>query len=148
MKKYLFYQDRIRLPAQAIVEMVLLLPILLILVLGAMDFGRLFTTKIVLTNAAREGVNYLSENPDDQGNCDVNGVCYLETISVIQEEANNSGVTIDTGDVTVNSCCTPGNPVEVVIVRPAGLILGNVLQALGIINAPVTLTSKVEMVVQ
>lgn len=134
--------------AQALIEMVILFPILLILIIGAMDFGRLFFVKIVTTNAAREGVNYLSENPDDQDNCDVSGVCYLETISVIQEEANSSGITVATGEVTINNCCTVGNPVEVVIMKNANLIFGGILQALGITNAPVSLTSKVQMVVQ
>jgi len=36
-------------PAQALVEFALLLPILLVLILGVMDFGRMFYTKMILT---------------------------------------------------------------------------------------------------
>ena len=43
---------------QSMVEMALVLPILLILVGGIMDFGWLFYNKLALTNAAREGARY------------------------------------------------------------------------------------------
>ncbi len=44
--------------AQALVEFALILPLLLVLIIGAMDLGRVFYFKIVLTNAAREGREY------------------------------------------------------------------------------------------
>jgi len=40
---------------QAIVELALILPILVTLIFGALDVGRLFNAQIVLTQAAREG---------------------------------------------------------------------------------------------
>ena len=40
---------------QALVEMALVLPILLILMLGILEFGRAWYTKQVITDAAREG---------------------------------------------------------------------------------------------
>lgn len=43
---------------QAMVEMALVLPILLILVGGILDFGWLFYNKVALNNAAREGARY------------------------------------------------------------------------------------------
>jgi Flp pilus assembly protein TadG len=78
---------------QSLVEMALLLPILLVLVLGALEFGRLFYTKIVITNAAREGVYYLSLNPTD----------YANGTAAAQAEADNSGIP----DITV--VITPKN---------------------------------------
>jgi Flp pilus assembly protein TadG len=42
-------------PGQALVEMALVLPVLLILVLGILEFGRAWNTKQVVTDAAREG---------------------------------------------------------------------------------------------
>jgi Flp pilus assembly protein TadG len=72
---------------QSLVEMALLLPILLVLVLGALEFGRLFYTKIVITNAAREGVYYLSLNPTD----------FANGTAAAQAEADNSGIP----DITV-----------------------------------------------
>ena len=43
---------------QAMVEMALVLPILVVLVGGILDFGWLFYNKIALNNAAREGARY------------------------------------------------------------------------------------------
>lgn len=40
---------------QALVEMALILPVLLILVLGILEFGRAWNAKQVITDAAREG---------------------------------------------------------------------------------------------
>jgi Flp pilus assembly protein TadG len=43
---------------QALAELALILPVLLVLVLGAIDFGRLFLVGIELNQAARQGVAY------------------------------------------------------------------------------------------
>jgi len=50
-------------PAAAAAELVVLLPVLLLLVLGALDFGRFAYTYIAVTNAARAGAGYGSANP-------------------------------------------------------------------------------------
>src|SRR5665647_997915 len=87
-------------PAQALVEVAIVLPMLLLLVLGAMYFGRMFYTKIVLTNASREGANYLSRNPTDKG-------AYTGTISAIQNEAESSGIKATMLTIpTPLECCT------------------------------------------
>ena len=44
------------------VELALILPVLLVLVLGAMDFGRLFLVGIELNQAARQGVAYAAQS--------------------------------------------------------------------------------------
>lgn len=45
------------------VEFALVLPVLLILVGGAVDFGRCFYTHIAVTNAARAGAEFASTHP-------------------------------------------------------------------------------------
>ncbi len=40
--------------------MALLLPVLILLLLGIMEFGRAFNAQIIMTNAAREGVRVMS----------------------------------------------------------------------------------------
>ena len=45
------------------VEFALVLPVLLTLVGGAVDFGRCFYTYVAVTNAARAGAEYASTNP-------------------------------------------------------------------------------------
>lgn len=135
---------------QAIMELVLVLPLLLLLILGAMDFGRMFFTKIVTSNAAREGVNYISRNPDDQTNCDISDptLCYLETLEIIANEANSSGVTVDPSEVVITGCCTMGSPVQVQVTKQVDLIFGGILAYFGLLNDPMPLVSTARMVSQ
>jgi hypothetical protein len=53
---------------QSLVEFAFTLPMILLLVLGVVDLGVGFKTYIGLTNAAREGVRWVSLHPDDT-NC-------------------------------------------------------------------------------
>lgn len=129
-------------PAQALVEYALILPILLLLVIGAMDFGRMFYTKMVLINAAREGASYLSYNPEDADEG------YPETFAIIYNEGFSSNVEVFTSDVTYSGCCTRGLPVEVSITKTADLVFDGILQNFGLLGGPVQLTSSVKMVVQ
>ncbi len=129
-------------PAQALVEFALVLPLLLLLVLGAMDLGRMFYTKMVLTNAAREGANYLAYFPEDANNG------YVDTFAAIYDEANSSNVEVVDTDVTYSACCTRGLPVEVTITKIVDLIFDNILQSFGLLGGPVQLTSTVKMMVQ
>jgi hypothetical protein len=50
--------------AQSLVEFALVLPLILVLVLGAIDFGRAFFSWVELTNASRVGANYAATHPD------------------------------------------------------------------------------------
>lgn len=124
-------------PAQALVEFALLLPILLVLIIGAMDLGRVFYFKIILTNAAREGANYLSRNPAD----------YTNTLSAIITEGDSSGVTITADEVTWAGCCTVGSPVVITIEKDVDLVFDGFLNTMGIIDGPLTISSSVSMVV-
>lgn len=40
---------------QALVELALILPILILLIMGTMEFGRIFHSYLLITNASREG---------------------------------------------------------------------------------------------
>lgn len=51
---------------QALVEMALVMTVLLVLILGAMEFGRIFNAYLVVTHAAREGARYGVVGADDQ----------------------------------------------------------------------------------
>ena len=129
-------------PAQALVEYALMLPLLLLLVLGVMDFGRMFYTKMILTNAAREGANYLAYFPEDADNG------YVDTFAAIYDEAKSSNVEVVDTNVTYSDCCTRGLPVEVTITKIVDLIFDNLLQSFGLLGGPVQLTSTVKMMVQ
>lgn len=49
---------------QAIVEFAIVLPLLLVLLFGVIDFGRALQTYITINNASREGARLGSINPD------------------------------------------------------------------------------------
>jgi len=134
---------------QSLVELALVLPIVLLLILGAMDFGRMFYTKIVITNAAREGVNYLSRHKEDKDNC-ASGECFQDTWEVIQEEGTSSGISFIYSEVdwANTNCCTVGSPVAINITKSIDLIFDGFLQSVGILGGPVTLSSQIKMVVQ
>jgi Flp pilus assembly protein TadG len=146
---------------QALVEIAILFPILLIMILGAMDFGRMLYTKTVLTNAASEGASFLSRNFGDKQKCGGSPkYCFQDTIAVIQADANSSGLTINVSDIKINDQnllysfwnaqpnLTVGTPVKVTITKDAPLVLNDILQSLGLIGGPLKLTSSVRNMVQ
>ena len=52
---------------QALVELALVLPLLILLLFGTMEFGRIFHSYLVLTNASREGARAGIVGADDAG---------------------------------------------------------------------------------
>lgn len=52
---------------QALVELALILPILIVILMGTMEFGRIFHSYLVITNASREGARAGVVGLDDTG---------------------------------------------------------------------------------
>ena len=50
---------------QSIVEIALLLPVLLLMLLGLVDFGRVYYVMVALNDAAQEGAAYAAARPND-----------------------------------------------------------------------------------
>jgi len=133
---------------QSLVEFALILPILLLLVLGAMDIGHIITTKIAVTNAAREGANFLSRNALVDNVADINDI--NATCDVIMKEGTSTdgaivNVSIECSEVDITDCCIKGNPVIVTVTKEVDLIYGNILQFLGSISGPLEVSSSVQM---
>ena len=111
---------------QALVELAILLPVLLLLFLATLDLGRLFYSNITLYNAAREGAMEASVNP---GSFVSGAPCDKATNRVMcraVNEAKGSFVTVSTAGVSL-SCspdCSPalGNTVTVRVEGTFGLI--------------------------
>jgi Flp pilus assembly protein TadG len=127
---------------QSLVEFALVLPVLLLLVLGAMDFARMFSTKITLTNAAREGANYLSRHPDDAPG-------FTNTVKAINAEKDS----LNLDNVAIfcpqdTDGCLQGSTVTVTLTRSVDLIFGGFLSTFGVTDGPIQLSSTVEMLVQ
>jgi Flp pilus assembly protein TadG len=126
---------------QSLVEFAIILPILLLVILGAMDFARMFTTKIVLTNAAREGASYLSNHPAD----------FASTTAAITTEAQNL-LPLDTLSVGClpqgDEGCERGGTITITVGKSVDLIFGGFLQTFGVAGGPFELTSTVRMMVR
>ena len=123
---------------QGILELALVLPFLLLIVLGVLDLGRIFFETIGLTNAAREGVRYLTLHPDNEAGAVLAAI----------DEANYAGITISNGQVTVDCTnldgddyCDSGTPATVTVTHDFDLILGWVLPS------PITLTRSAVMAI-
>ncbi len=136
---------------QALIELTLLLPFLLVLVIGAIEFGRLFFTQIIITNAAREGAYYLSTHISDYDPGTGNAP---NTVLAAENEAVNSGVSAIEVSVAQVNCCTSGEYSVEVTVRTSVndlLILGLVGNLFAINSTHYDgfpLIASVEMLVQ
>ncbi|HBY06523.1 MAG TPA: hypothetical protein DEH22_01535 [Chloroflexi bacterium] len=138
-----FFERRKKENGQALLEFALVLPILFLLVFGAVDLGRVFFAQIALTNAAREGVRYLTVYPDDIDSS------FAGSIAAAKSEAGFSGIA--PGDVQVTVACSnvdedankcdSGTPATVTVTYDFDLILGWILPT------PITLERKAVMVV-
>jgi Flp pilus assembly protein TadG len=102
---------------QAVLEMVLVLPLLLLLIVGSLELGRLFFLKITVTNAAREGAYYLSMH------CTTDLDPFTNTIQAAKDEANSSTITVTINSEVLNGSnkpvCTVGKWISVKVTGTA-----------------------------
>jgi Flp pilus assembly protein TadG len=88
----------------AIVEMALILPLLIMLVFGIVEFGRAYNTKVTLTHSAREAVRVLAITQDP---------------AKAQAAAVASATTLDAAQLSFTStACVPGQPTQVTVSYP------------------------------
>jgi Flp pilus assembly protein TadG len=84
---------------QSLVEFALLLPILLIILIGVVDLGRMYYAYTVITDAAAEGATYAAMNPND--------------VAEIENRARAACGDIDAGiqlvEVTCPTCPSPAS---------------------------------------
>ncbi len=87
----------------AAVEMAFVLPILLALVMGIIEFGHAYNTQISLTNAAREGVRVMAitHDPNDATNAALSAAVSVNDLTATS--------------VTVPDDCTGGEQVTLTI---------------------------------
>ena len=109
---------------QALVEFALVLPVLLLVVGGALDLGRLFFAYVSVENAAKEGAFFGATNPY----CDASKAGCADPSNVTWHATNElSGLTGATVTVTCNGAavtlsCTPGSTYAVRVSYPFSLI--------------------------
>ena len=87
-----------RIRGQSVVEFALIVPILLLILAGAIDLGRAFYAYVAVENAAKEGALYGARHPlcVDSATCPTGSVT-----SIVQGEASNLALT------TTVACRTP-----------------------------------------
>lgn len=105
---------------QAIVELALILPVLLVLLASALDLGRLFYSRITVNDAAREAVLEASKNPTSyiaNTTCTSVNAESNRVMCRALNEARGGFVTVAPTDVTM-TCST-------VVCPPATAVLGD-----------------------
>jgi len=103
----------------AAVEFALVLPVLLLLVLGAIDWGYFFFVQQVVTNAAREAARVGSLTPYDPANVAADATAKNEAETVATAYIGNAGLSGAPG-VDVTSAAS----VRVVVTYTTGSITG------------------------
>ena len=112
---------------QAVVELALVAPIMIILLLAAGDLGRVFHSEVTIANAARAGALEAAQNPtsyQEAAACDAN---LNRVVCAVLREASGSFVAITPSDVDL--VCDPdpcaealGNTVTVTVRATFSLI--------------------------
>jgi Flp pilus assembly protein TadG len=89
------------------VEFALLAPLLILLLLGIVEFGRAYNTQISLTNAAREGVRVMAIGNDKAA---------AQNAVIAVEPAFAAGtVTFKASTPIGSTTCTPGAQISVTV---------------------------------
>lgn len=114
------------------VEFAIVLPLLLLLIGGMVDFGRLFYTEVMLTNAAREGTRaeMYGNPPDTRANAALSGK--VQNASVTINSPCAAGATTGYAQITVSA------PFQWTLLKPAMALFGGTI-------ADPTLTGKAKM---
>jgi len=109
---------------QSLVEFALVLPILLLMVLIVLDFGRVFSGWVALTNAARVGANFAAQNPTAWNPSNPNATLQAEYTAMVQKEANGAGCALRTpvAAPVMSSGTGIGSPATVSVTCDFGLI--------------------------
>lgn len=115
---------------QALVELALALPLIIMLVMGTIEFGRLFHSYLMLTNGSREGARIAITGVDDP--------TIIARVNDVTSSLNNTKEV----DIAPESVRYSGVPVTVTI-EYKHYIITPVLDS--ILPNPVTLTSSTSM---
>ena len=124
--------DRRRERGQALVELAMIAPVLIILMLGAIDFGRVYFAYVAVTNGARNGADYASAGSVEAADLTtIKAAVVADTNELLNTSPTNPDVTVLTStdgqgrlyaDVTVQYTFTtifdwPGLPSSVDLER-------------------------------
>ncbi|MDQ6600274.1 TadE/TadG family type IV pilus assembly protein [Bacillus salipaludis] len=118
---------------QSLVEFALILPILVLLLFGIIDFARIFHVYLTMDHAGREAARAASIGKDDS------------TIkSTAVSDASSIGLTADKVGVTPSGTKTSGSNISITITYPITFLT----PVIGNIVGPITLTDTTVMRVE
>lgn len=103
----------------AAVEFALVVPILLMLLLGTMEFGRAYNAQISLTHAARETARYMAVHDDGTGS--------TITWAAAEATGRSAALTLDGSQMAFSATppkCVAGSMLAVTITYPLKTITG------------------------
>lgn len=113
---------------QSLIELALIIPLLLLIVFGAIDLARAYYAQVTITNASREGARYAMRVNSLPGTS-VDKLAEIRQRTV--DEAGASGITIAAANVTVNcnggayaAPCTSGTAIRVSVTYQFNLLMG------------------------
>jgi Flp pilus assembly protein TadG len=129
---------------QGLLEFALIVPIFLVLTIGALDLGMAFYVKVVLANSAREGAYFLVYHTET-GKAD----SFEATKTAVQAEGGNSGVDIATAKIdvqclvggVVNNACPNGSTAVVTVAHDMELLVDVIF------HGPLQLTNEARMLI-
>ena len=106
-------------------EFAIVLPLLLLVLFGVVDLGRVFHAAITITNIAREGARHGSIYPD---------ATELEIAAVARDEPFNSGIDLSSStvsrtctDIDADGTCDSGSAIRVTISYNFDLLFGEII---------------------
>jgi Flp pilus assembly protein TadG len=123
---------------QELVEFAIAFPILILVIFGLLDLGRLFYASITITNASREGARYGMVYPSD-----IPGI-----EAAVRSEAQNNG--IDLANIAISSIivscpdiqgCVSNHPIRVTVTYAMDLAMG------WLVPSPVVVSRYTEMLI-
>lgn len=88
--------DPRRAPGQSLVELALLLPILALLLIGALDLGQVFFASVQLTNSVREGASFGQTSPSAVDSTDT-----PDPDNILYKVQDESTLVINDADIVV-----------------------------------------------
>ena len=133
---------------QALIEMALTLPLLLLICVGIFEFGRAYQTWEVLTNAAREGarVAVLPTGGPDAVDARVReylSMGGLTSDSTVQVDVNPASVSIGAAGTSSASQVVVTYPFSFFVLNPiADLVSSNSLASAMLLSASVTMRNE------
>ncbi len=84
---------------QALVELALIAPVLIILMLGVIDYGRVYFAYISVTNGARVGADYAATGPAEAADtAGIKAAALTDTSDLLDQSPTNPDVTVTTAN--------------------------------------------------